>query len=115
MRKKRNNLDTFEANYIYSRVILGIGKVKKFNDLYIGKKNNLIDEICLEVIKQTSKSTDDLEDLMFEITAYKLENKEKYYTSSQYDKNVKKPNDFYDKLNIKYDLLIKRIIKEKAV
>ena len=116
MKRKRNNLDTSEANYLYAQVILALNKNKKFNDLSIPERNNLIDKICIECINLANSDEDDKEALILEIQSYKQSDEEKrnFYDSNVYENNLEKPEDFNDKMKKKYDEIIKKTIKEFA-
>ncbi len=115
MKRKRTNLDTSEANYIYAHVLLELNKHDKFNKLFITERNKLIDEICLEVIENANKNEDDKEALKFEILAYKLseEERKKSLLPSVYRSDLEKPEDFNERMNKKYDEIIKQIVRER--
>ncbi len=115
MKRKRTNLDTSEANYIYAHVLLELNKHDEFNKLFITERNKLIDEICLEVIENANKNEDDKEALKFEILAYKLseEERKKSLLPSVYKNDLEKPEDFNEQMKEKYDKMIKHIVRER--
>ena len=114
MERKRNNLDTTEANFIYSRVFIETNKLKEFPNLFITERNKKIDEICLQVISSENSLEDDVEALKFEALSYKLndQEKEKFYSSKNYEKDLLEPENFNKILSNKYDSIIKRIIED---
>jgi len=115
MSRKRTNLDTSEANYIYAHVLLELNKYGKFKDLFVTERNKLVDEICLEVIEMANNNEDDKEALKFEILAYKLQEKEKKekLLSSYYINNIVKPKNFNDLMKTKYEKVIKQLVEKK--
>jgi hypothetical protein len=116
MKRKRNNLDTAESNFLYAQVLVELNKNEKFKNLSILERNNLIDEVCLKCIDIANKNNTDKEALKFEIKSYKLsdEEKKKFYSDEVYENNLAKPEDFNDKMKIKYAEIIKNTIKEFA-
>lgn len=115
MSRKRTNLDTSEANYIYAHVLLELNKYEKFKDLFLTERNKLVDEICLEVIEMANNNKDDKEALKFEILAYKLQEKEKKekLLPSYYINNIVKPKNFNDLMKTKYEKVIKQLVAKK--
>ncbi len=115
MKRKRTNLDTSEANFVYVHVLLELNKHEEFSKLFITERNKLTDEICLEVIDKANNDEEDREALKFEILSYKLPEKEKerYYNSDNYKKDVPKPENFNEFLSRKYIALIKETVREK--
>jgi len=115
VKRKRNNLDTLEANFIYSRVLLGTNKFNEFSDIFITERNKIIDEICLQVISTENDLEDDVEALKFEVLSYKLNDieKEKFYSSNTYEKNLMKHENLNKNLSKKYDEIIKEMISKK--
>jgi len=113
MKRKRNNLDTAEANYLYAQVLVGLNKYVKFKNLSIPERNNFIDDICFKCIDNVSIDDDTKEALKFEIKSYRLsENeKKKYYDNSMYENNLTKPDDFNERMKIKYKDVIDKNIK----
>jgi len=112
--RKRNNLDTAEANFIYSRVLIETNKLKNFSNLFITERNKIIDKICVQVISSENKSSNDVEALKFEVLSYKLNNqeKEKFYSSNNYEKDLIEPENFNDILSNKYDSAINIFIDD---
>lgn len=96
MERKRNNLDTIEANFIYSRVLLETNKLKDFSNLFITERNKIIDEICLQVISSENSLEVDVEALKLEVLSYKLDDteKEKFYSSKNYVNDLLEPENF---------------------
>ncbi|GEM_PF-2183544 len=115
MSRKRTNLDTSEANFVYVHVLLELNKFEEFNKLFITERNKLTDEICLSVIDKANKNEDDKEALKFELLSYKLsdEEKKKYYNPGNYIDNLPKPENFNKLLEEKYLGIIKETVKEK--
>jgi len=115
MNRKRTNLDTSEANYIYAHVLLELNKYQKFNDLFVTERNKLVDEICLEVIEKANKNEDDKDALKFEVLAYKLSEKEKKEKRIplHHINNLVKPKNFNGLMKIKYEEIIKEIVSER--
>ncbi len=115
MSRKRTNLDTSEANYIYAHVLLELNKYEKFKDLFVTERNKLVDEICLEVIEMANNNEDYKEALKFEILAYKLQEKGKKekLLSSYYINNIVKPKNFNDLMKTQYEKVIKQLVAKK--
>ncbi len=115
MKRKRTNLDTSEANYIYAHVLLELNKYDEFKNIFVTERNKLIDEICLEVIDKANTDEDDKEALKFEILAYKLpeEERKKSLQPSRYIDGLKKPENFNEKMREKYDRTIKKLVENK--
>ncbi len=115
MKRKRTKLDTIEANFIYAKVLVSLGKFKGFSELPIPTRNSLIDSACEEIIEAANSSEEDIEALKFEIKSYKLTDEEKteFYGPAQYDETVKKPENFNQNLKEKYSGLIREITKKK--
>ncbi len=111
--RKRNNLDTAEANYIYAKLLIGLNKTKRFEKLSLPERNKAIDDLSAEIIK-SKNSPQDAEAILFEITAYKMldEERQKTLAPDVYDANVPKPHGFNQKLKEKYDEEIKKMIEE---
>ncbi len=111
--RKRNNLDTAEANFIYAKLLIGLNKSQKFQLLSLPARNKLIDELSSKVIK-SKNSPEDAEAILFEITAYKMPDEEraKTLTPELYDANVPKPKGFNRLLKEKYEDEIKKVIEE---
>ena len=105
--RKRTNLDTSEANFLYAKVLLRFNKNEKLKDLPIPIKNKLIDEVCEKIIEKTNENPEDAEALKFEVTAYKLsdEEREKSFSTDVYER-VEKPEGFNDYLKNKYARII---------
>ncbi len=114
MQRKRNNLDTAEANYLYAHVLIEFNKYDKFRNLSILEKNNLIDDICLKSIDIANKDDDTKEALKLEIKSYKLSEEEKknFYNESIYENSLPKPDNFTAVMKNKYEDVIKRNVKE---
>ncbi len=110
--RKRNNLDTAEANYVYAKLLLGLNKTEVFEKLSLPERNGIIDKLSAEIIKKTN-SPEDAEAILFEVTAYKLPDEERKKTLAPdvYDANVPKPKGFNKKLKDKYDEEIKKAIE----
>ena len=73
----------------------------------------MIDDFCFQVIEKTNENNYDIEALKFEIVAYKLKVKEKYYTPLNYEDNRVKPNNYNKDLTKKYDQTIKGLVSSK--
>ncbi len=105
--RKRNNLDTSEANYLYAKVLLLFNRREKLKDLPIPVKNKLIDEVCEKVIERANKNKEDVEALKFEVKAYKLSDEErKRSLSDDVYEILEKPKGFNEKLREKYETII---------
>ncbi len=115
MKRKRTNLDTAEANYLYAQVLVEFNSYEKFKNLSIPERNNLIDEVCAKVIDEANKQKQDREAIKFELNSYKLseEEKKKFYDESFYQKDLIKPDNFNDKMKEKYFELIKNSVYKK--
>jgi hypothetical protein len=111
--RKRTNLDTSEANYLYASVLLKFNKNEKLRDLPIIVKNKLIDEVCERCIEQANENPDDIEALKFEVKAYKLteEEREKSLSKEVYEIH-EKPAGFNEKLKEKYSSIIEEEIEK---
>ena len=102
----RTNLDTSEANYLFSAIILKFNRNEELRDLPIPVKNKLIDEVAEKCI-ENANDKEDAEALKFEITSYKLseEEKNKFYNPDVY-KIVEKPKNFNQHLKEKYSKIL---------
>jgi hypothetical protein len=111
--RKRNRLDTAEANYVYAKLLIGLNKTKRFETLSLPERNKTIDDLSGKIIRKTN-SPEDAEAILFEITAYKMTDEERQKTLAPdvYDANFPKPKGFNQKLKEKYDEEIKRMIEE---
>ncbi len=110
--RKRNNLDTAEANYIYAKLLIGLNKTKRFEELSLPERNKTIDELSAKIIKENNPP-EDAEAILFEITAYKMTDEEraKTLTPDVYDNDVPKPKGFNSILKSKYEEAIKKAIE----
>jgi len=117
MKRKRNNIDTLEANFIFSRVLIELNKYERFANIFVTERNKITDEICLKVINLLDKIEDNKEALKFELLAYKLNDseKEKYYNSKNYENNVIKMHNLNSYLSKIYDKPIKKLVAEKMI
>ncbi len=111
--RKRNNLDTSEANYLYAAILLRFNKNEKLRDLPIPVKNRLIDEIAARCIERANADKEDVEAIKFEISAYKLsdEEREKSLAKDVYE-ILPKPKGFNQKLKEKYASIIEEEIQK---
>ena len=114
MKRKRNNLDTAEANFLYAHVLIELNKYDKFRNLSILERNNIIDGICLKCIDTANNDDDTKEVLKLEIKSYKLSEEEKknFYNESVYENSLPKPVNFIAGMKNKYEDVIKKIIKD---
>ena len=117
MQRKRNNLDTAEANFLYAHVLIELNKYDKFRNLSILERNNIIDDICLKCIDIANKDEDTKEALKLEIKSYKLSEEEKknFYNESVYENSLPKPVNFTAVMKNKYEDVIKRSVKENVM
>ncbi len=105
--RKRNNLDTSEANYLYAAVLLRFNKNEKLKDLPIPVKNKLIDETCERCIERANPNKDDAEAIKFEVKAYKLTDEERAASLSEENYEIlEKPKNFNRMLKEKYASII---------
>ncbi len=104
--RSRTNLDTSEANYLFSAIILKFNRNEELKDLPIPVKNKLIDEVAERCIEKVNNK-EDAEALKFEITSYKLNEEEKknFYNPEVY-KIVEKPKGFNKYLKEKYSKVL---------
>ena len=114
MSRKRTNLDTAEAEYLYANVLLEFNKFEIFKTLSIPKRNDLIDKVCIDAIKQTCKNEEHIEAVSQEIISYRLskEDEVKFYSDAQYTSGLEKPEQYDARLKKKYLNLITLLVEE---
>ena len=112
--RKRNTLDTSEANYVYTRILLLINRDEDLKNLPIPVKNKLIDTAGLNAIRRANPKEEDAEAIYFEYTSYKLSDEERELSlkESVYEK-TDKPKGFTEILKNKYSGLIEKALKEE--
>ncbi len=112
--RKRNTLDTSEANFVFSKILLMINHDERAKDLPIPVKNNLIDSVALKAISKANHNKDDVEAIYFEFNSYKLSEEERKEALSEkfYDKIPKYPN-FNEMLTNKYNGIISEIFNDE--
>jgi len=115
LKRKRNNLDKAEAEFLYANVLTECNKYKVFENLSVTEKNNLIDKICLSAIKEVHTDKDNIEALSQEILSYKLREDElkKFYAPDIYDSEINKPENFNSLLAKQYTDVIKDFVKKE--
>jgi len=115
MSRKRTNLDTAEAEYLYANVLVEFSKSELFQKLSIPERNNLVDEVAIEVVKKSCKNSDHIQAITDEILAYKLfgDDEKEFYSSLNYVTGLEKPANFNELLKVKYERLITEIVKER--
>ena len=74
--RKRTNLDTAEANYIYAKVLIALNKTEKFANLSLPERNKVIDDISAKIIKKANDE-EDAEAILFELKSYKMTDEER--------------------------------------
>lgn len=104
MGRKRTNLDTTEAEYLYANVLVEFNKYDSFEGLSIPERNDLIDKVCTDVIKEACKNKEHVEAVTQEILAYKLskEEEERFYSPEVYTSGVEKQENFEKILGNRY-------------
>ena len=114
MKRKRTNLDKAEAEYLYANVLLEFSKYDTFKDLSILEKNNIIDQVSLNAVKQAHSDEDDIEAVTQEILSYKLTDEElkDFYSADKYISDVEKPSDYNLMLEKRYSGIIKRLVAD---
>ena len=114
MSRKRTNLDTAEAEYLYANVLVEFNNYDLFQGLSIPERNDLIDKVCIDVIKQSCKNEDHIEAVSQEILSYRLskEDEIKFYSNSQFTDGLEKPENFNVLLKKKYLDLICKLVRE---
>jgi len=114
MSRKRTNLDTAEAEYLYANVLVEFSKYESFQDLAIPERNNLVDKVCTDVIRKSCKNEEHIEAVTQEIFSYKLtvEEEKQFYSSSVYTTGLEKPEQFDLLLNNRYKSRIGKLVKE---
>lgn len=114
MSRKRTNLDSAEAEFLYSNTLLEFNKYDSFKDLIIPERKNLIDEICVKSIIQTCRNKEHIEAATQEVLAYRLskEKEMKFYDISQYTSGSEKAENFNELLKKKYINLISELVSE---
>lgn len=114
MSRKRNNLDTLEADFIYSQLLLRLSKQKDFDQKFVLEKNKLLDELSAKAVDMVHQNEDDREAVKFELRAYKMsdEEREKSLQSDDYINNLEKPANFTDDLKNKYFPVFDEILQE---
>ena len=114
MNRKRTNLDSAEADFLYSNTLVEFNKYDSFKDLIIPERNNLIDEICVKSINQTCRNKEHIEAVTQEVLAYRLSKEEemKFYDISQYTSGFEKQENFNELLKKKYINLISELVSE---
>ncbi len=112
MSRKRTNLDTAEAEYLYANVLVEFSKYESFQDLAIPERNNLVDKVCTDVIRKSCKNEEHIEAVSQEILSYRLskEDEIKFYSNSQFTKGLEKPENFDALLKKKYLNLIDKLV-----
>ncbi len=112
--RKRNTLDTSEANFVYTRILLMINRDERMKNLPIPVKNKLIDSAGLQAIRKANKNPEDVEAIYFEYTSYKLsdEEREKSLRENLYEK-INKPQGYTDFLRDKYSGIIEKSLEEE--
>jgi hypothetical protein len=75
--RKRTSLDTTEANFVFTKILLKINRDERLKNLPIPVKNKLIDEVGLASIKEVHSNDEDVEAIYFEFTSYKLPDEER--------------------------------------
>jgi len=108
MSRKRTNLDTAEAEFLYANTLVEFSKYKSFQELSIPERNILVDNVCIEVIEKSCRNVEHIEAVTQEITSYSLTKDEeiKFYSNAQYTKGLEKPENFQPLLEKKYLALI---------
>ncbi len=112
--RKRNTLDTSEANFVYTRILLMINRNETTKNLPIPIKNKLIDSAGLNAIRRANPNNDDVEAIYFEYTSYKLSDEERELSLKEnvYEK-IDKPKGFTEILRNKYSGLIEKALNEE--
>ena len=117
MERKRTNLDTAEAEFLYANSLVEFNKYENFQKLSIPERNNLVDEVCLEALRKSCKDDNHIDAVSKEILSYKLtkEEEHKYYSSDKYVKGLERPENFDEMLKVKYVNLISNIISHSTI
>jgi hypothetical protein len=113
MSRKRTNLDTAEAEFLYANVLVELNKKEAFQKLSIPERNNLVDKVAINVIKKSCKDAEHIQAISEEIVAYKLSGKEEaeFYSKSNYVTGLEKPANFNELLKTRYANFIKEEVK----
>ncbi len=112
--RKRNSLDTSEADFIFAGILLVMNRDNNLMNLPIPLKNQLIDAAGLNAIKKVHPNEEDVEAIYFEFTSYKLSNeeREKSLQNTVYSK-IEKPKGFIERLREKYSGVIEQAVREE--
>ena len=112
MSRKRTNLDTAEAEYLYANTLVEFSKYKSFQKLSIPERNNLVDNICIAAIKKSCRNEEHIEAVTQEITSYSLtkDDEIEFYSNAKYTKGLEKPENFQLLLEKKYLPLICNLV-----
>jgi hypothetical protein len=113
--RKRTNLDTAEANYIYAKVLIALNKTEKFANLSLPERNKVIDDISAKIIKKANDE-EDAEAILFELKSYKMTDEERKKTllPEVYTADLPKPKGFNRILKEKYEQIIAEEIERFA-
>ena len=111
--RKRNTLDTSEANFLFTKILLKINKDERLNSLPITIKNKLIDDVGLASIKEVHSNDEDVEAIYFEFTSYKLSDEERTKSlSSEVYGNKEKPKGYNEYLKTLYSDIVDKKLRE---
>ena len=113
MSRKRTNLDTAEAEYLYANVLVEFNKYDSFQELSIPERNDLVDKICIDVITKSCKNEEHIEAVSQEILSYRLskEDEVKFYSNTQYTSGLEKPENFDALLKKRYFAFLGKLVK----
>ncbi len=113
MSRKRTNLDTAEAEYLYANVLLEFNKYESFQTLSIPERNGLIDKVCIATLEQSCKNEEHVEAVTQEILSYRLskEDEVKFYSDTKYTKGLEKPENFNALLKKRHLDLLCNLVK----
>ncbi len=111
--RKRTSLDTSEANFLFTKILLKINRDERLKNLPIPVKNHLIDDVGLACIKSVHSNKEDVEAIYFEFTSYRLSDEErKISLSSEQYMKIEKPKGYNENLKSLYSKIIDEKLNE---
>ncbi len=114
MSRKKTNLDTLEAEYLYANVLVEYSKYESFQELSILERNNWVDKVCADVVRKSCKNEEHVEAITQEILSYKLSKEEIFYGIDVYTSGLEKPESFNKLLEKRYNNKIVELVWHNA-